>query len=122
MLSTKAFLIRVAVGVLLTLALLAAALYWFVLVYTIKVVNQSGQTLTGVQLLMPGVTRQLGTMPPGGSRWAFIHPTRDGVPGLSFHVSGQLHREEDKGGYISAADGGRMTVSVKPSLRVTFEY
>ena len=122
MLSTKAFLIRIVVGVLLTLALLAAALYWFVFVYTINVVNLSGQTLTRVQLLMPGITRQLGTMPPGDSRWAFIQPTRDGVPGLSFYVAGQLHREEDKGGYISAADGGRMTVTVQPSSRVTFEY
>lgn len=80
MISTKAFLIRVVVGALLTLALLAAALYWFV-VYTIKVVNQSGQILTGVQLLMPGVTRQLGTMPPGGSRWAFISRRRAASPG-----------------------------------------
>lgn len=121
-LSLKALLIRVVVGVLLTLSLLFAATYWFMLVYTIKVANQSGQTLTDVQLLVPGVPRIIGTMPPGDSRWVFAQPKSDGELALSFHAAGKLHLEENSGGYMGAIGGGRIAVIVQPSLRVTFEH
>jgi hypothetical protein len=119
--SLKALLMRVVVGGLLVLSLLFAALYWFMLVYTIKVANQSGQTLTDVQLLVPGVPRLIGTMPPGATRWVFAQPERDGELALSFDAAGKRKLEEDKA-YMGAAGGGRIAVIVQPSLRVTFEH
>lgn len=111
---------RVMISLVILLAL-PALFYFYFLIFFVRVRNESGQTLTNVQLLIPGNPWDIGIMPPGDSRWLFIEPKADDRLALSFATGGQPHRAVDKDIYMGFSGGDGVIVTVQPSLRVKFE-
>lgn len=118
--SALIFLRRLAIS-LVVLSALPALYYCYTLFFFVRVSNESGQTLTSVQLLIPGNPWDIGTMPPGDSRWLFVEPKADDSLALSFATGGQPYRAVDKDIYMGFSGGDAVIVTIQPSLRVKFE-
>ncbi len=110
---------RVMISLVILLAL-PALFYFYFLIFFVRVSNESGQTLTNVQLLIPGSPADLGIIPPSDNRWLFISQR----PMTSWHFpspEAQPHRAVDKDIYMGFSGGDGVIVTVQPSLRVRFE-
>ena len=78
---------------------------------TITVQNTGSATIDSFVVTVPGVTKEMGPIPPGASRRVRIHPTADGAADYTMKESG-VTSTGPLIGYVSAGMGGRCTVGV----------
>ncbi len=102
------------------LAIIAAAIHFYLSITTATVYNKTDQPLAAVEIGFTGKKLWQGDLAAGDSKWVFGIPNQDGILYVSYSLGAQDH--ETACGYVTSGYmSASLTVSILPDGKFNCE-